>query len=94
MKPVDPSSPCFGLVNLPSSRSGLVLGLAVEVVVEMPKSPKTILRANLRFSRGVKVGIGYSARAMVKAIPEEELLNNDIKLFCWGLVLTQLGADA
>jgi len=62
---------------------------ASRVVVEAPKSPRTLFEADVRFSKGVKVGIGSSSHAMVKTIPEEDL-NNGLELFCRGLVLTCL----
>ena len=48
----------------------------------------------MHFSKGVKVGIDSSSRAMVTAIAKEDLLDSGLELFCRGLVLTRLGADA
>ena len=59
-----------------------------------PKSPRTVLGADILFSKGVKVGVGSSTRAMVKAILEADMLDSGLELFCRGLVLTRLSVDA
>ena len=71
-----------------------IVGVAGKAIVEVPKSPRTLLGADVRFSKGVKVGIGSSSRAMVTSIAEEELLDSGLKLFYRDLVLTRLGVDA
>lgn len=53
-----------------------------EVVMAVPKSRKTMLDANIRFSKGVKVDVGYSERTMVKVVLEADLLDNGLELFC------------
>ena len=58
------------------------VGAASRAIVEAPKSPRTLLGADMRFSKGVKVGIGSSSRAMVRAIPEEDLLDTGLELLC------------
>jgi len=53
-----------------------------------------MLGADIRFSKGGKVGVGSSTRAMVQVVPEADLLDNGLELFCRGFILKRLGADA
>jgi len=71
-----------------------IVGASGGAVAEARNSPRTLLGADVRFSKGVKVGIGSSSHATVKAIPENDLLDSGLELFCRGLVLTRVGANA
>jgi len=62
--------------------------------LEASRSPLSILGDELQFSKGVRVDLNSTAKGLIWVVPEEDLLQGNIDLFCQDLVLARLGVDA